>query len=82
MTNLANASAVIYHGLRSLAHFQKKPVNWAGFYVTSKENERLLILGPFQGKVSVILKTELFAKGKCRRKRKRGAFVFPSVTSL
>lgn len=51
VTNLANASAVIYHELRSLEHFQKKPLNWAGFYVVDPTNAEKLILGPFQGKV-------------------------------
>lgn len=49
MTNLANASAVIYHSMRALEHFQRKPINWAGFYLTMEEGK--LLLGPFQGKV-------------------------------
>lgn len=51
VTNLANASAVIYHGLRSLEHFQKKPINWVGFYIVNPQDANKLILGPFQGKV-------------------------------
>jgi L-methionine (R)-S-oxide reductase len=39
VANLANAAAVIYHGLTVL--------NWAGFYLV-RGNE--LVLGPFQGK--------------------------------
>jgi L-methionine (R)-S-oxide reductase len=42
---------VIFHELNSLAHFQEKPINWAGFYITDPTNEQRLILGPFQGKV-------------------------------
>lgn len=41
MTNLANASALLYEKL--------KDINWAGFY-TIKDNK--LVLGPFQGKVA------------------------------
>ncbi|KAG2228023.1 hypothetical protein INT45_012047 [Circinella minor] len=63
VTNLANASAVIYHGLRSLQHFQEKPINWAGFYIIDKNDSNKLILGPFQGKVAC---TEIaLGKGVC-----------------
>ncbi|KAI8142581.1 GAF domain-like protein [Fennellomyces sp. T-0311] len=63
VTNLANASAVIYHGLRSLEHFQRKPINWAGFYLIDCSNANKLILGPFQGKVAC---TEIaVGKGVC-----------------
>jgi GAF domain-containing protein len=41
--NLANAAAVIYHGVPSL--------NWAGFYLF---REGLLVLGPFQGKPACV----------------------------
>ena len=41
MTNLANASALLYEKLND--------INWAGFY-TIKDNK--LVLGPFQGKVA------------------------------
>ncbi|ORY96717.1 GAF domain-like protein [Syncephalastrum racemosum] len=61
MTNLANASAVIYHSMRALEHFQRKPINWAGFYLTMEEGK--LLLGPFQGKVAC---TEIkFGHGVC-----------------
>ena len=41
--NLANCSALLYHGLEGL--------NWAGFYLnTGKE----LLLGPFQGKPACV----------------------------
>ena len=41
MTNLANASALLYEKLED--------INWAGFY-TMKDGK--LVLGPFQGKVA------------------------------
>ncbi|KAI8979798.1 GAF domain-like protein [Mycotypha africana] len=63
VTNLSNASAVIYHALRSLEHFQKKPINWCGFYLTDRKNDELLILGPFQGKVACTAIP--FGKGVC-----------------
>lgn len=50
VTNLANASALIFHGLNTLTFFQEKPVNWAGFYLR-EDNSPNLVLGPFQGKV-------------------------------
>ncbi|MCD8085156.1 MAG: GAF domain-containing protein [Clostridiales bacterium] len=43
VANLANAAAVLYHGLPEL--------NWAGFYLV-KEGE--LVLGPFQGRVACV----------------------------
>ncbi|KAL0084842.1 GAF domain-like protein [Phycomyces blakesleeanus] len=63
VTNLSNASSVIYHGLKSLEHFQKKPINWAGFYLVDPKNEKNLILGPFQGKVACTAIP--FGKGVC-----------------
>ncbi|ORX51614.1 GAF domain-like protein [Hesseltinella vesiculosa] len=63
VTNLANASAVIFHELNSLDFFQQKPINWAGFYLVDPKNDQKLILGPFQGKVAC---TEIvFGKGVC-----------------
>ncbi|KAG0165877.1 hypothetical protein DFQ28_008175 [Apophysomyces sp. BC1034] len=63
VTNLSNASAIIYHSLRSLEHFQNKPINWAGFYVTDPKDPKKLILGPFQGQIAC---TEIpFGKGVC-----------------
>ncbi|CAO3598639.1 unnamed protein product [Absidia cylindrospora] len=63
VTNLSNASAVIFHELNSLEHFQRKPINWAGFYIANPNNSQQLILGPFQGKVAC---TEIpFGKGVC-----------------
>ncbi|CAM0135744.1 hypothetical protein VKS41_001828 [Umbelopsis sp. WA50703] len=63
VTNLANVAALIYHGLHSLEEHKKKPVNWAGFYVTDPKDDKKLILGPFQGKVAC---TEIqFGKGVC-----------------
>ncbi|MCD8142605.1 MAG: GAF domain-containing protein [Clostridiales bacterium] len=43
VANLANAAAVLYHGLPEL--------NWAGFYLV-KEGD--LVLGPFQGHVACV----------------------------
>ncbi|KAI8877611.1 GAF domain-like protein [Backusella circina FSU 941] len=63
VTNFSNASAIIYHGLISLEHFQKKPINWCGFYITDPNNENLLILGPFQGKIACTAIP--FGKGVC-----------------
>ncbi|KAI8351514.1 GAF domain-like protein [Blakeslea trispora] len=63
VTNLSNVSTVVYHGLISLEHFQQKPINWCGFYITNPKNEKQLILGPFQGKVACTLIP--FGKGVC-----------------
>ncbi|KAI9257756.1 GAF domain-like protein [Helicostylum pulchrum] len=63
VTNLSNASTVIYHGLISLEHFQEKPINWCGFYITNPKNSQQLILGPFQGKVACTVIP--FGKGVC-----------------
>ncbi|GJJ77275.1 L-methionine (R)-S-oxide reductase [Entomortierella parvispora] len=72
ITNLANASALIYHGLRAVTN---KPINWAGFYVLDQTTESLatdsttgqrkdaLILGPFQGKVACT--NIAFGRGVC-----------------
>ncbi|KAG0288193.1 hypothetical protein BGZ97_006886 [Linnemannia gamsii] len=54
VTNLANSSALIYHGLRAVT---EKPINWVGFYVLDQSippssTKEALILGPFQGKVA------------------------------
>ncbi|KAF9433008.1 hypothetical protein BGZ76_010007 [Entomortierella beljakovae] len=72
VTNLANTSAVIYHGLREVTG---KPINWVGFYVldqnkttglsnnNNNNNKESLILGPFQGKIAC---TEIpFGRGVC-----------------
>ncbi|KAG0205541.1 hypothetical protein BGX28_002840 [Mortierella sp. GBA30] len=75
VTNLANSSALIYHGLRAVT---SKPINWVGFYVLdqsiapsvsvsvgseSKPKKEALILGPFQGKVAC---TNIeFGRGVC-----------------
>jgi L-methionine (R)-S-oxide reductase len=68
VSNLANSSSLIYHGLREVTG---KPINWVGFYLRDKANfdsikirngndnsdnkdiAESLILGPFQGRVSV-----------------------------
>ncbi len=41
--NLANAAALLYHGLEGL--------NWAGFYLLERD---MLVLGPFQGRPACI----------------------------
>ena len=48
VANLANASALIWETLPDL--------NWAGFYLTEKDEEGrpLLVLGPFQGRPACI----------------------------
>ena len=43
VANLANAAALLYHGLPEL--------NWAGFYLA---RGRTLVLGPFQGKPACV----------------------------
>ncbi|KAG0265609.1 hypothetical protein BG011_004400 [Mortierella polycephala] len=71
VTNLANVSALIYHGLRAVT---EKPINWVGFYVldqdtssssstTSSSRQDALILGPFQGKVACT--NIVFGRGVC-----------------
>ncbi|KAI8989253.1 GAF domain-like protein [Pilobolus umbonatus] len=50
VTNLSNASSVIYHALQSSIFFEKKPINWCGFYIIDPKKDSQLILGPFQGK--------------------------------
>ena len=52
MTNLANASALLFEKLEN--------INWAGFY-TVKDGK--LVLGPFQGKVACTIIP--FGKGVC-----------------
>ncbi|KAF8929610.1 hypothetical protein BGZ47_000969 [Haplosporangium gracile] len=69
VTNLANSSALIYHGLRAVT---EKPINWVGFYLldqsvsslnTATPKKEALILGPFQGKVAC---TNIdFGRGVC-----------------
>ncbi|KAF9579848.1 hypothetical protein BGW38_003727, partial [Lunasporangiospora selenospora] len=66
VTNLANVSALIYHGLRAVTN---KPINWVGFYVLDQELQSrqppkaALILGPFQGKIAC---TNInFGRGVC-----------------
>ena len=43
VANMANLSALLYHGLDNL--------NWAGFYI---RKEGTLVLGPFQGKPACV----------------------------
>ncbi|KAF9896315.1 hypothetical protein BX616_007698, partial [Lobosporangium transversale] len=64
VTNLANTSAVIYHGLREVTG---KPINWVGFYVLDQDEaskgKDALILGPFQGKIACT--NIAFGRGVC-----------------
>ncbi|KAF8976269.1 hypothetical protein BGZ46_008404 [Entomortierella lignicola] len=61
VTNLANTSAVIYHGLREVTG---KPINWVGFYVLDQSaSKEALILGPFQGKIACT--NIAFGRGVC-----------------
>jgi L-methionine (R)-S-oxide reductase len=62
VANLANAAAVIYHGLPEL--------NWAGFYIT---RGRTLVLGPFQGKPACVRIER--GKGVCGTAVERAASV-------
>jgi len=62
VANLANAAAVIYHGLPDL--------NWAGFYLT---RGRTLVLGPFQGKPACVRIEQ--GKGVCGAAAERAASV-------
>jgi L-methionine (R)-S-oxide reductase len=62
VANLANAAALIYHGLEDL--------NWAGFYLM-REGE--LVLGPFQGKVACVRIP--MGKGVCGTAAERQASV-------
>ena len=68
IANLANASALLFERLPDL--------NWAGFYLT--QEERRLVLGPFQGKPACI---EIpFGKGVCgTAAEKRQTLVVPDV---
>ena len=60
ITNLSNASALLYHSLEGL--------NWAGFYLW---RDGSLILGPFQGKPACT--RILPGRGVCGRKGPDGA---------
>lgn len=67
ITNLANASALLYHTLPEL--------NWAGFYLYT---DGQLVLGPFQGKTAcTVIPLE---KGVCGAAATRGeTLVVPDV---
>jgi L-methionine (R)-S-oxide reductase len=62
VANLANAAAVIYHGLPDL--------NWAGFYLIRGQT---LVLGPFQGKPACVRIEQ--GKGVCGAAVERAASV-------
>ncbi|KAG5363197.1 Free methionine-R-sulfoxide reductase [Yarrowia sp. B02] len=51
VANLANASSIIWHGLKSLPA-PSNDINWAGFYVVDPKKPQQLILGPFHGQVA------------------------------
>jgi L-methionine (R)-S-oxide reductase len=69
VSNCANASALIYHGLapRGQTH-----VNWVGVYVRASADEAL-VLGPFQGEVACVAIPP--GKGVCGTAAKRRATV-------
>ncbi len=70
LANLANASALLFHGLPHL--------NWAGFYLL-KDN--VLVLGPFQGKLAC---TRIrMGKGVCGTvAQNRTTMVVPDVNAF
>ncbi|CAL9730248.1 free methionine-R-sulfoxide reductase [Monosporozyma unispora] len=57
--NLSNASSLLWHAYQSL----NVNVNWSGFYITKRDKDDELLLGPFQGKVAC--QSILFGKGVC-----------------
>lgn len=57
--NLSNASSLLWHAYTSL----NVNVNWTGFYITKKDKDNELLLGPFQGKVAC--QSIMFDKGVC-----------------
>ncbi|AGO13262.1 AaceriAFR115Wp [[Ashbya] aceris (nom. inval.)] len=57
--NLANASSLLWYVYRNL----NVKVNWAGFYITEKDDPNMLLLGPFQGKVAC--QRIQFGRGVC-----------------
>ncbi|KAJ2490784.1 hypothetical protein IWW37_002887 [Coemansia sp. RSA 2050] len=63
ITNTANVSSLVYHGMRETPTREGKPVNWVGFYLTDAKRPDVLALGPFQGKPAC---TEIaFGRGVC-----------------
>jgi len=67
IANLANAAAVIYHGLPT--------VNWVGFYLARSQE---LVLGPFQGKPACVRIP--IGKGVCGTSAfKRESILVPDV---
>jgi GAF domain-containing protein len=67
IANLANAAALLYHGLPD--------VNWAGFYLLKKG---VLVVGPFQGQPACV-RIEL-GRGVCgTAASKRHTLVVPNV---
>ncbi|KAJ2059179.1 hypothetical protein GGI17_004565 [Coemansia sp. S146] len=63
ISNTANVSSLVYHGLRETPTREGKPVNWVGFYLADAKRPDVLALGPFQGKPAC---TEIaFGRGVC-----------------
>jgi L-methionine (R)-S-oxide reductase len=73
VSNLSNASSVIYHTLNSFPPWKdEKKVNWAGFYLLSpllpsppKVKKPTLLLGPFHGLPACQLIFSVPGKGVC-----------------
>ncbi|KAJ2237455.1 hypothetical protein GGI13_008414, partial [Coemansia sp. RSA 455] len=63
ISNTANVSSLVYHGLRETPTREGRPVNWVGFYLADAKRPDVLALGPFQGKPAC---TEIaFGRGVC-----------------
>ncbi|KAI9221548.1 GAF domain-like protein [Blastocladiella britannica] len=80
VTNLSNASALIYHALRDRQSALGSPtptINWVGFYLRSEflgasitTGKGKLLLAPFQGRIAC---TEIpFGKGVCGAAAREG----------
>lgn len=70
VANLANASSLMWHGLKALPA-PSCQVNWAGFYVLDKRDHSQLILGPFHGKVAC--QTIQIGRGVCGKAAQTGS---------
>ncbi|KAJ2755488.1 hypothetical protein GGI19_001594 [Coemansia pectinata] len=63
ISNTANVSSLVYHGLHETPTRDGKPVNWVGFYLVDVKRPDVMALGPFQGKPAC---TEIaFGRGVC-----------------
>ncbi|KAG8689640.1 hypothetical protein FRC09_012339 [Ceratobasidium sp. 395] len=74
VSNLANASSLIYHSLASFSEFGtgESAVNWAGFYLSSElfphaqpTSTPTLLLGPFSGRPACQFIRAQPGKGVC-----------------